>query len=964
VVSGVATFTALSINKTGTGYTLSATSTPAYTSATSAAFNIIPGAPTQLAFLQGPSSAIAGADITPAVTVAVEDAFGNVETGDITTTVGLAIGTNPGGGTLTGGTAVAVVGGIATFTGLWINKVGTGYTLSATSTPAYTSATSSAFNITVGAPTQLAYVQGPSNVVAGADIIPAVTVAVEDAFGNVETGDNATTIGLAIASNPGGGTLTGGTAVAVVAGVATFAGLWINKTGTGYTLTATSTPSRTAATSAAFNVTPGAPTQLAFLQGPSNAKAGVDLSPAVTVAVEDAFGNVETGDKATTISLAIATNPGGGSLIGGSAITVSAGVATFAGLWIDKVGTGYTLAASSTPAYTSATSSAFNISPGVATQLVFGQGPTTVVAGVHISPAVTVAVEDAFGNVETADNATTVGLAIGTNPGGGTLTGGTAVAVSAGIATFPGLWINKTGTGYTLTASSTPTLAGATSAGFNVTPGPPTQLAFIEGPSNAPAGLAISPAVTVAVEDVFGNVETGDNATTIGLALGANPGNGTLYGGKSVTVVAGIATFSGMAITKVGTGYTLTASSAPTYTAATSAPFNVTPGTATQLVFIQGPSNATAGATITPAVTVAIEDAYGNVETADNTTTVGLIILTNPGKGTLTGGSVVASSGIATFTALSINKTGTGYTLMASSTPTLNTAISSSFNITVGPPTQLGYIQGPSDTNAGADMTPVVTVAVEDAYGNVETPDNSTQVTLTIGTNPGGGTLGGGSATTVSSGVATFAGLSISAMGTGYTLTATSTPVYTAAASSPFTIKPGALGLSCAPPPTPSPLTQCQSINLPATTLDGLSQMTQAGNTFYVTDQRGLLNVGWSVTAKLIPTPSNPNPSCANVATFCDASAGASATHPQGQIPAPHLSVGNITCTPVSGNPNPNAQPGPGGTFPSGAGAVSLCTAPAGQSAGTFKLGATYSLELPEGIYAGKYQATVEYLAF
>ena len=44
--------------------------------------------------------------MTPAVTVAVEDANGNVETGDNGTTVALAFGTNAGGGTLTGGSAV------------------------------------------------------------------------------------------------------------------------------------------------------------------------------------------------------------------------------------------------------------------------------------------------------------------------------------------------------------------------------------------------------------------------------------------------------------------------------------------------------------------------------------------------------------------------------------------------------------------------------------------------------------------------------------------------------------------------------------------------------------------------------------------------------------------------------------------------------------------------------------------
>ena len=542
------------------------------------------GPPTKLAFVQGPSNVAAGAAITPAVTVAVEDANGNVETTDNATTVSLAIGTNPAGGTLTGGSAVTVAKGIATFSGLSINTAGTGYTLTASSTPSRTAATSAAFNVTPGAPTKLGFVQGPSNTAAGAAITPAVTVAVEDANGNVETTDNATTVSLAIGTNPAGGTLTGGSAVTVAKGIATFSGLSINTAGTGYTLTASSTPSRTAATSAAFNVTPastGPPTKLAFVQGPSNVAAGAAITPAVTVAVEDANGNVETTDNATTVSLAIGTNPAGGTLTGGSAVTVAKGIATFSGLSINTAGTGYTLTASSTPSRTAATSAAFNVTPGAPTKLGFVQGPSNTAAGAAITPAVTVAVEDANGNVETTDNATTVSLAIGTNPAGGTLTGGSAVTVAKGIATFSGLSINTAGTGYTLTASSTPSRTAATSAAFNVTPastGPPTKLAFVQGPSNVAAGAAITPAVTVAVEDANGNVETTDNATTVSLAIGTNPAGGTLTGGSAVTVAKGIATFSGLSINTAGTGYTLTASSTPSRTAATSAAFNVTSG--------------------------------------------------------------------------------------------------------------------------------------------------------------------------------------------------------------------------------------------------------------------------------------------------------------------------------------------------------------------------------------------------
>ncbi len=429
---------------------------------------------------------------------------------------------------------------------------------------------------------------------------------------------------------------------------------------------------------------------------------------------------------------------------------------------------------------------------GPSAKLGFVQGPSTTAAGAAMTPAVTVAVEDASGNVETSDNATQVSLALGANPGAGTLSGGSALTVKAGIATFSGLSINTPGTGYTLTASSTPAFTGATSASFNITGvGPSAKLGFVQGPSTTAAGAAMTPAVTVAVEDASGNVETSDNATQVSLALGANPGAGTLSGGSALTVKAGIATFSGLSINTPGTGYTLTASSTPAFTGVTSASFNITGvGPSAKLGFVQGPSTTAAGAAMTPAVTVAVEDASGNVETSDNATQVSLALGANPGAGTLSGGSALTvKAGIATFSGLSINTPGTGYTLTASSTPAFTGVTSASFNITgVGPSAKLGFVQGPSTTAAGAAMTPAVTVAVEDASGNVETSDNATQVSLALGANPGAGTLSGGSALTVKAGIATFSGLSINTPGTGYTLTASSTPAFTGVTSASFTI--------------------------------------------------------------------------------------------------------------------------------------------------------------------------------
>ena len=208
------------------------------------------GTATQLAFTVQPSNTTAGAVITPAVEVTIQDAFGNTVTG-ATDVVSMAIAANPGGGTLSGTSPVSAVSGVATFSDLSIDLAGVGYTLGATS-PALTGATSAAFDITAGAPTQMVFTVQPSNTTAGAVITPAVEVTIQDAFGNTVTGAT-DVVSMAIAANPGGGTLSGTSSVAAVAGVATFSDLSIDLAATGYTLTATS-GSLTPATSAAFDI--------------------------------------------------------------------------------------------------------------------------------------------------------------------------------------------------------------------------------------------------------------------------------------------------------------------------------------------------------------------------------------------------------------------------------------------------------------------------------------------------------------------------------------------------------------------------------------------------------------------------------------------------------------------------------------------------------------------------------------
>lgn len=333
-------------------------------------------------------------------------------------------------------------------------------------------------------------------------------------------------------------------------------------------LTATDTAAPAITGTGSTTVTPGAPAALAFSVQPTNTVAGVGIAPSVQVAIVDAYGNVTP--STASVTLAVGTNPGGGTISGTLTVAAVAGVATFPGVSIDKAGVGYTLAASSA-GLAGAASAAFAITPAAPAALAFGQQPTDVAADAAITPAVTVRVLDAFGNL-TASTAN-VTVAIGTNPTAGTLSGTPTVASVAGVATFSNLSLDKVGTGYTLTAASG-ALTAATSAAFNVTSGAPAKLVFLQGPTNVAAGQPIAPAITVAVRDVHDNL-CSTATTPVTLTLSSNPAGAALGGTATANAVAGVATFSGITVSKPAAGYALSATSSG-LTTATSVGFDVT----------------------------------------------------------------------------------------------------------------------------------------------------------------------------------------------------------------------------------------------------------------------------------------------------------------------------------------------------------------------------------------------------
>jgi uncharacterized repeat protein (TIGR03803 family) len=193
----------------------------------------------------------------------------------------------------------------------------------------------------------LAFVQQPTDTVAGATINPPVMVQVLDRFGNLTSTAGVT---LTLGGGPGGTILGGTRSHAASGGLATFNDLSITQAGTGYTLMAT-VPGLHSAVSTAFAVRPAAADHLAFLQPPAGAMMGQPINgsaaPAgVQVGIFDRYNNLVTADAGDTVTLAIGSGSGG-NLNGARTQPVHGGVAAFSDLSIDMPG-GYTFQASST----------------------------------------------------------------------------------------------------------------------------------------------------------------------------------------------------------------------------------------------------------------------------------------------------------------------------------------------------------------------------------------------------------------------------------------------------------------------------------------------------------------------------------------------------------------------------------------------------------------------------------------
>ncbi len=424
-----------------------------------------------------------------------------------------------------------------------------------------TPAVSAQTAISPGAASQLVVQTQPSSSATAGQPFPVQPVIdEEDPYGNLITSDSTSVV--TVSKTSGRTPLEGDTTAIIANGVANFTNL-ADDTAEAVTLTFSS-GSLKAVESPDIDVSPAAPARLVIQTEPSaTATAGQIFATQPVIEEEDQYGNLETGDNSTVVTVSPFRwfRPTPGSERGDGQRR-----GDFTGLAEDRAGTlGLKFTSGS---LTAASSGTVTIVPAAADALVVTEEPpSSVTAGVGFGLVVTSV--DPFGNVVPSFDGT-VSLALANNPRASTLNGTLTVAAENGVASFAGLTIDTAAGGYTIEATGG-RLSAAVGTPINVTPAAAVQLVVTSGPPGVSApdsGLAL----VVAAEDPFGNVVTSQAGTvTVGIASG--PG-GTLSGTSTAPLVNGTATLTGLTLNEAG-GYALEVTGAGLSPAALS-PINVT----------------------------------------------------------------------------------------------------------------------------------------------------------------------------------------------------------------------------------------------------------------------------------------------------------------------------------------------------------------------------------------------------
>ncbi|WP_089241482.1 MBG domain-containing protein, partial [Belliella buryatensis] len=332
--------------------------------------------------------------------------------------------------------------------------------------------------------------------------------------------------------------------------------------------------------------------------------------------------------------------------------------------------------------------------------------PTSITADGLSTATITIQLKDANGN-NTSDLG---GKTLTLETDAGTLDG-TLTTSGSGLYTQVLKSATTVGTA-TLTAKLADVLIAST-ATVEFTSEAPSGLAFVAQPSNAVIGESTG-TITVEILDANGNRVT-NNSSSVTLSIANNAGNGTLSGTVTVNAVSGLATFSGLSLNKVGTGYTLSATSSG-LTSATSNAFDVVVGSATQIAINAGDNqSATVGTALATAPSVIVRDANDNPVAG-----VEVTFAVVSGGGTVDPTTVVTTdaNGIASVTSWTLGAMAGTNTLTATSTGLTGSPLTFTATATAGSADRLVITSvSPTSPINGVPRT-TVTVQLQDAFGN------------------------------------------------------------------------------------------------------------------------------------------------------------------------------------------------------------------------------------------------------
>jgi len=749
--------------------------------------------PTSLTFEVQPATSIAGQSITPAVQVAVLDSLGNIDTTDISTTISITIESNPGSGVLSGISSKTVVGGIATFEGLSINKAGNGYTLRISASD-LDPATSEAFNLTA-APAAYFGVTGEASMTAGGS--NPTTLTAYDEFGNLATGysgdKNIIFAGANVSTDP----ITNPTCRNAYGTDEAFGTASVINFSSGVATALMKLYSAEAAHICASQEAIGTPTSLILtveVAAATKNKLRWETEPATSVyagaiwtpfAVEilDAYGNRTVDTSSVYISPSVC------SLEGTTVKNAVAGLAAYLDITYYDTAEALTLSATSDGVTGTGASDLINIHFATVEALRI-TGSSTMSAGA--SQTITVLSCDLNGNPAINYNGDKNLVFSGANPSTNPTTEPTCLdknssAVAFGSNTLLNFNRGRATAAMKLYKSEAAlitavqgTLETTLALSVEVSGGARNRIEWIAQPPSSVMAGATWESFEVGCLDSYGN-RSADNGTITIL-----PSSLTLLGTTTRQLVAGVVAFEDISCASIGT-ISLSATTEGAITSEASTQVAIGFGPKYMLGILTHPSTAEINSVITPSVEVTIKNQYGIVMTNENSTEVIIAINNNPSSGHLSGTTSETSvSGVTRFADLSINQWGNGYTLIASSEGLIS-ASSNAFDINRAPAAKLVFGVQPADSIAGNIITPEVRIYVQDRFGNTMDNDSTTRVVISIQNNPSTGTIFGTLTQTASAGVVAFNDLYINRSGSGYTLLVSAEGL-TIATSDAFTI--------------------------------------------------------------------------------------------------------------------------------------------------------------------------------